>query len=77
MTMTEAIVRLIPDVIKEQGSRQNESYRPEYDMNNLEYPQYTRPEDVLEMKVPDVLLNGNHAHIAQRRKENTTSSLSD
>jgi tRNA (guanine37-N1)-methyltransferase len=46
MTMTEAIVRLIPNVIKEENSRKDESYNMEKNMNNLEYPQYTRPEIV-------------------------------
>ena len=46
MTMTEAIVRLLPDVIKEEQSRKDESYSTEMDMDNLEYPQYTRPDEV-------------------------------
>lgn len=46
MTMTEAIVRLIPGVIKEETSRKEESYSLEHAMENLEYPQYTRPEIV-------------------------------
>jgi tRNA (guanine37-N1)-methyltransferase len=35
----------------------------------LEYPQYTRPEDFRGMKVPEILLSGNHAKIAKWRKE--------
>jgi len=45
--MIEAITRLIPGVIKEEASRQDESYSIEKNMNNLEYPQYTKPEEVL------------------------------
>ena len=57
MVMTEAIVRLIPGVIKEEASWQDESYSPERGMNNLEYPQYTRPLEVEGMKVPDILIS--------------------
>lgn len=47
MVMIEAISRLIPGVIKEEASRQEESYSVKQEMNNLEYPQYTKPENVL------------------------------
>ena len=46
MLMVEAVVRLIPGVIKEQLSWEEESYSPVCDMKNIEYPQYTRPEEV-------------------------------
>jgi len=55
--MTEAIVRLLPDVIKEEQSRKDESYSTEMDMDNLEYPQYTRPDEVEGYGVPEVLLS--------------------
>jgi tRNA (guanine37-N1)-methyltransferase len=38
------------------------------DMDNLEYPQYTRPDEVEGYGVPEVLLSWNHAQIAARRK---------
>ena len=57
MMMIEAITRLIPGVIKEEVSRQDESYSIKEDMNNLEYPQYTHPDEVLGMKVPKILLS--------------------
>lgn len=69
MVMIEAISRLIPWVIKEQISRQDESYRPELGGENIEYPQYTRPEEVECMRVPEILLSGHHAHIAARRRQ--------
>lgn len=69
MVMIEAISRLIPWVIKEQISRQDESYRPEQGGENIEYPQYTRPEEVEGMRVPDILLSGHHAQIAARRRQ--------
>jgi tRNA (guanine-N1)-methyltransferase len=46
MTMIESITRLIPGVIKESESRQNESYSLKENMQNLEEPNYTRPENV-------------------------------
>ena len=69
MVMCESITRLISGVIKEEASRQGDSYDPEKDMKNIEYPQYTRPEEVEGMQVPDVLLSGHHAEIEQRRHE--------
>ena len=71
MVMIEAITRLIPGVIKEEASRQDESYNIKENMNNLEYPQYTHPEEVLGMKVPKILLSGHHANIEKRKKEKT------
>jgi len=41
-------------------------------MNNLEYPQYTKPEEVLGMKIPKILLSGHHANIKTRREKKTT-----
>ena len=41
------------------------------DGETLEYPQYTRPEDFKGMKVPEVLLSGNHAAIEEWRQENS------
>jgi tRNA (guanine37-N1)-methyltransferase len=60
----DSIVRLIDGVIKD-DSRKNESF------NNflLEYPQYTRPAIWKKMKVPDVLLSGNHKEIEKWRRE--------
>ena len=71
MIMIEAISRLIPWVIKEEASRQDESYNIQQNMNNLEYPQYTKPEEVLWMKVPKILLSGHHANIDERRRTKT------
>ena len=71
MVMIEAITRLIPWVIKEEASRQDESYSITQNMSNLEYPQYTKPEEVLWMKVPKILLSGHHKNINERRSEKT------
>ncbi|MFA7298709.1 MAG: tRNA (guanosine(37)-N1)-methyltransferase TrmD [Candidatus Absconditabacterales bacterium] len=72
MAMIEAISRLIPGVIKEEASRQDESYNVAQNMNNLEYPQYTKPEKVLGIKVPKILLSGHHKNINERRQKKTT-----
>ena len=72
MTMIESISRLIPWVIKEAESRQNESYNLKENMQNLEEPNYTRPEVVKWFSVPDILLNWNSEEIRQWRKNNST-----
>jgi tRNA (guanine-N1)-methyltransferase len=54
----------IPGVLGGEQSAEIESFS---DGDNIEYPQYTRPEDFRGMKVPDVLLSGNHGEIAKWR----------
>ncbi|MCG2691471.1 tRNA (guanosine(37)-N1)-methyltransferase TrmD, partial [Microgenomates group bacterium] len=66
MVMTDAIVRLLPGVI-EAESLAEESFNPP--AGGLECPQYTRPEEYKKMKVPAVLLSGNHEKIKQWRQE--------
>lgn len=73
MIMIEAITRLIPWVIKEEASRQDESYNIKTNMTNLEYPQYTKPENILWMKVPKILLSGHHKNINERRAKKMSS----
>lgn len=65
MVMTDAIVRLLPGVI-EAESLAEESFNPP--AGGLECPQYTRPEEYKKMKVPAVLLSGNHAEINKWRQ---------
>jgi len=72
MTMVESIVRLIPWVIKEESSRQEESYSPSKNMENIEYPQYTRPQEVEWYSVPEVLLSWDHKKIEERKNENSS-----
>jgi tRNA (guanine37-N1)-methyltransferase len=64
MTVVDAVTRLIPGVI-ETESLNEESFS----QNLLEYPQYTRPEKYKTMKVPAILLSGNHEKIKQWRDE--------
>lgn len=70
MTMIESIARLVPWVIKESESWQNESYSLKENMQNLEEPNYTRPENVKWFVVPEELLTGNSQEILEWRKNN-------
>lgn len=64
MVIADSIVRLLPGVLGDDMSSVEESHsEPGY----LEYPQYTRPADYKSWKVPEVLLNGNHAEIEKWR----------
>lgn len=65
MVMIDAISRLIPGVLNNEVSSEFESLED----NLLEYPQYTRPEVFMGMKVPEVLLSGHHAKIEAWRRE--------
>jgi len=68
MTIVDSIVRLIPGVLGGETSAEIESYS---DGKNLEYPQYTRPENFRDLMVPELLLSGNHAAIAKWRQEHS------
>ena len=64
MVVGDAVSRLWSGVLGNDASSIDESFSDGW----LEYPQYTRPETVRGARVPDVLLNGNHAQIAQWRR---------
>lgn len=65
MVMIDAIARMVPGVLTNEESGETESF-----MNGLlEYPQYTRPEVWRGQKVPDILLSGHHAKIAEWRMQ--------
>ncbi|MBO4276090.1 tRNA (guanosine(37)-N1)-methyltransferase TrmD [Candidatus Saccharibacteria bacterium] len=68
LIIIDSVVRLIPGVLGGETSAEIESFS---DGDNLEYPQYTRPEDFRGMKVPEVLLSGNHGEIAKWREEHS------
>jgi len=68
MVVVDSIVRLIPGVLGGEKSAEIESFS---DGDNREFPQYTRPEEFKGMKVPAVLLSGNHAQIDKWRQENS------
>ena len=76
MAITDSIVRLLPGVIKE------ESFLEESFMeDSLDYPVYTKPAEFRGLKVPEVLLSGNHQKIKEwkelMKKENTKKKRSD
>ena len=64
MVIIDAVSRLIPGVLGSEESSVDESFSS----GLLEYPQYTRPREFRGMAVPEVLLNGNHAHINRWRR---------
>jgi tRNA (guanine37-N1)-methyltransferase len=66
LVVIDAVARLIPGVVGRKESVEDESFSH----GLLEYPQYTRPEEFRGLRVPDVLLSGNHAEIlAWRRRQ--------
>jgi tRNA (guanine37-N1)-methyltransferase len=68
MVVIDAVTRLIPGVLGDDESAHDESFsHPE--SPGLEYPHYTRPAEFRGMKVPEVLLSGNHAEIEKWRRE--------
>lgn len=68
LIIVDSITRLLPGVLGGDHSALVESFSAG---NNLEYPQYTRPEEFRGMKVPEVLLSGNHAAIAKWRLDHS------
>jgi tRNA (guanine37-N1)-methyltransferase len=64
MVIIDAVVRLLPGAVGDENSVKNESFSE----GLLEHPQYTRPEVFRDMKVPDILLSGDHAKIEQWRR---------
>ena len=71
MVLIDSVVRLLPGVLGGETSAAVESFQD--DDVSIEYPQYTRPEEFRGMKVPEVLLSGNHAQIASWRKSSYIS----
>lgn len=73
VVVIDAVVRLIPGVVGNPGSLTEESFAS----GMLEYPQYTRPEVFRGMRVPDVLLSGNHADIERWRREEARAATAE
>jgi len=65
MVIIDAVTRLLPGVLGDEGSAREDSFS----QGLLEHPQFTRPAEFRGMKVPEVLLSGNHAEIARWRAE--------
>lgn len=68
MVVIDSTVRLIPGVLGGKSSAANESFSHG---NNIEHPHYTRPEVFKGLRVPEVLLSGNHAEIERWRTKNS------
>lgn len=67
LTMMDAILRNISDVLGNKESLIDETFNDDF----LEYPQYTRPREWKNRKVPDILLSGNHQEIKNWRLNNS------
>lgn len=65
MVMVDAISRMVPGVLSNEESGSTESF----ENNLLEYPQYSRPEEWMGKKVPQILLSGHHKNIENWRRE--------
>ena len=65
VVLIDAIVRLMPGVLGDEQSAHDDSFRE----GLLEAPQYTRPAEFRDWKVPEILLSGNHSEISKWRKE--------
>ena len=68
MVLLDAVARLQPGVLNDEGSHQQDSFNPLLD-GLLDCPHYTRPENWLDQAVPGVLLSGHHIRIEQWRRE--------
>lgn len=73
MVVADAVVRLLPGVLGNENSPVHDSFSS----GLLEHPHYTRPADFRGMKVPDVLLSGNHAKIDQWREKQSLKRTVD
>src|SRR5437870_5798390 len=73
MVLIDAVTRLLPGALGDDQSSQDESFS----RGLLEYPQYTRPAEFRGMKVPEVLLSGNHAETEKWRREEATKKTKE
>jgi len=65
LVLLEAVTRLVPGVVGSEESLERESFEE----GTLDHPHYTRPGEFRGMRVPDVLLSGNHAEVERWRRE--------
>ncbi|WP_156289044.1 tRNA (guanosine(37)-N1)-methyltransferase TrmD [Oceanobacillus salinisoli] len=73
MVVVDSVVRLLPEVLGNEESAPQDSFST----GLLEHPHYTRPAEFRGMKVPDVLLSGNHAKIESWRREQSLKRTYD
>jgi tRNA (guanine37-N1)-methyltransferase len=67
MVVVDAVVRLVPGVLGDEESNKQDSFSGEPPL--LEFAQYTRPREYRGLKVPEVLMTGNHSEITRWREE--------
>lgn len=67
MVLMDTVIRLVPGVLGKEGSHAYDSFSKAF-AGKKEHPHYTKPAEFRGMKVPDVLLSGNHAEIEKWRK---------
>ena len=72
LTMIDAILRNIPNVLGNQESLNEETFNDDF----LEYPQYTRPRKWKNREVPEILLSGDHGKIRKWRKDKSLNNKS-
>ncbi|MBQ7307376.1 MAG: tRNA (guanosine(37)-N1)-methyltransferase TrmD [Clostridia bacterium] len=65
MVFVDCVLRYVPNVLHNANSTEDESFSS----NLLEYPQYTKPQEFMGLRVPDVLISGNHAKIDEWRRQ--------
>lgn len=81
MVVVDSVTRLLPGVLGNPESLTEESFNQIPDTSykiqntNLEYPQYTKPENFQGWKVPEILLSGNHKKIREWREKNSKKEL--
>ena len=73
MIIADSVARLKDGVIAENAT-ENESFSNPENILLLEYPQYTRPEEFKDLKVPTILLSGNHEEINLWRKKTVSNA---
>ena len=73
LAIMESVTRIIPGVLEKEEATKYESFSSfsRGKSKFIEYPQYTRPENFLGLKVPNTLLSGNHKEIERWRKNNS------
>lgn len=76
MALLDAVARLQPGVLNDEGSHQQDSFNPALD-GLLDSPHYTRPEIWQGEAVPEVLMSGHHAHIARWRREQSLRACAE
>ncbi len=65
MVVIDSLLRFVPQVLGSEESARDESFSD----SALEYPQYTRPQEFMGLKVPEVLLSGHHGNVEKWRRE--------